>query len=124
MPEFSKEDMAYCPRRFSAEEKLGHEITVPWQHLCARVGLAFQVRSTGVLVALCPVHCERTASFHMWPKSERSHCHGCGWDGDKIDFLTACFSLSSIEEVEKILKGDAGYTPLLRGGRGWHDILL
>ena len=37
---------------------------------------------------LCPFHEEKTPSFWVWPQSNRYHCHGCGADGDVLDFVT------------------------------------
>ncbi len=44
-------------------------------------------RSTGVFVRRCVFHREKTASLHFWNTSGRYHCHGCGADGDRIDFV-------------------------------------
>jgi DNA primase len=41
-------------------------------------------------VGLCPFHNEKTPSFHVWRgrrREGRFHCHGCGADGDAIDWL-------------------------------------
>jgi DNA primase len=39
---------------------------------------------------LCPFHQERTPSFQVWTGRRgegRFHCHGCGADGDAVDWL-------------------------------------
>lgn len=33
---------------------------------------------------LCPLHNEKTASFHIYPESNRFKCYGCGESGDVI----------------------------------------
>lgn len=41
-------------------------------------------------VGLCPFHNEKTPSFHVWRGRRgegRYHCHGCGADGDAIDWM-------------------------------------
>jgi DNA primase len=48
-----------------------------------------EVRKKGrVLVARCPFHEERTASFTITPAKGLFHCFGCGAAGDVIGFLT------------------------------------
>jgi DNA primase catalytic core len=48
-----------------------------------------EVRKKGrVLVARCPFHEERTASFTITPARGLYHCFGCGAAGDVIGFLT------------------------------------
>jgi DNA primase catalytic core len=48
-----------------------------------------EVRKKGrVLVARCPFHEERTASFTITPAKGLYHCFGCGAAGDVIGFLT------------------------------------
>lgn len=37
---------------------------------------------------LCPFHSEQTASFFVFPSSNRWKCFGCGESGDVIDFIT------------------------------------
>jgi DNA primase len=55
-------------------------------------GVAF--RQTGVSwVGLCPVHNERSPSFHVKPANQTFHCFGCGISGD-------IFSL--VQEIEKL----------------------
>jgi DNA primase catalytic core len=48
-----------------------------------------EVRKKGrVLVARCPFHEEKTASFTITPAKGLYHCFGCGAAGDVIGFLT------------------------------------
>src|SRR5260370_12188512 len=47
------------------------------------------VRKKGrLLVARCPFHEEKTASFTITPSKGLYHCFGCGAAGDVIGFLT------------------------------------
>jgi len=48
-----------------------------------------EIRKKGrVLVARCPFHEEKTASFTITPSKGLYHCFGCGAAGDVIGFLT------------------------------------
>ncbi len=58
-----------------------------WEMLLVAIDRPFRIRSTGVLDVLCPEHGEKTPSLHLWPTSGRFYCHGCGWSGNKIDFI-------------------------------------
>lgn len=39
------------------------------------------------IVALCPFHDEKTASFNIFINDNRFHCFGCGAKGDAVDFF-------------------------------------
>lgn len=83
-------------KKIELEYKIGRETNLPWEKILAYFGFDFKIRSTGVCVALCPYHCEKTPSMHMWPKSGRLHCFGCGVNRDKFDFI--CNMLGIISE--------------------------
>lgn len=51
--------------------------------------------------ALCPVHSERTPSFHIYPPS-RFACFGCGIKGSVIDFVSLIESCSFKDAVYKL----------------------
>lgn len=62
------------------------------------VSLSWVVSSWGVVltpsggqrdiyIGLCPFHQEKTGSFHVYERSGRFHCYGCGEKGDVFDFL-------------------------------------
>ncbi len=38
-------------------------------------------------VGLCPLHPERTGSFHVYWQDQRCKCYGCGFTGDVFSFL-------------------------------------
>jgi len=49
-----------------------------------------QPAGAGKLVGRCPIHDERTASFHVYETTQRWRCFGaCGTGGDAIDLLAA-----------------------------------
>jgi len=57
-----------------------------WEQVLRKLRISYKKRSTGVLVALCPFHEERTASCNFWP-SGNFRCHGCGLTGDMTVFI-------------------------------------
>ncbi len=60
------------------------------------------LRKTGrTFSSRCPLHSERTASFHIYPPS-RFVCFGCGEKGDVITFVRKMGSLSFKEAVYKL----------------------
>ena len=62
------------------------DLYVPWRDILYALGIKYTERRTGVLVALCPFHSERTPSAHFWPEG-RFFCHGCHDCGDKVSFI-------------------------------------
>jgi DNA primase len=48
---------------------------------------------------LCPIHQEKTPSFHVTPSKSLFYCFGCGKGGTVIDFLRAIEGLSFPEAV-------------------------
>jgi len=71
-----------------SNENAGPEIILTWPEICKVMKIVHRIRSTAVVVILCPFHREKTPSLHMWPGSGRFHCHGCGAEGDKDKFLS------------------------------------
>ena len=63
-----------------------------WEQILHSLKLlnSFKKRSSGVLVGKCIFHLEKTASLHLW-KSKRFKCHGCGAEGDIVDFVIGRF---------------------------------
>lgn len=66
-------------------------------YLVELIGASVELKRHGRLyVGLCPFHAEKTPSLqvfsgrHKW----RWHCHGCGADGDAIDWLMRTRSLT------------------------------
>ncbi|MDU0969026.1 MAG: DNA primase [Actinomycetaceae bacterium] len=68
------------------------------------VGEYVTLKSAGVhtLKGLCPLHDERTPSFHVDPVRGRWHCFGCGQGGDTIEFLIQYLKISFVEAVEML----------------------
>ena len=64
-----------------------------------------ELRKKGrVLVARCPFHDERTASFTVTPGKGLFHCFGCGAAGDVIGFLTKHDKLSFGRALETLAR--------------------
>jgi hypothetical protein len=54
----------------------------PLPEYCQKRGIELhRSGASGELVGLCPLHPEKTASFHVYPDNH-CHCYGCGAHGD------------------------------------------
>lgn len=78
------------------------DIALSWPEICTFFGIQYKTRKSGVIVILCVYHKEKTASLHLWPESGRFHCHGCGVDGDKIDFCAAMTSSKTLVQLASL----------------------
>jgi predicted P-loop ATPase len=56
----------------------------------------------GDLWGLCPIHKERTPSFHAEDAIGRAHCFGCGFSADHFEFVERMDSLSFRDAVAKV----------------------
>jgi predicted P-loop ATPase len=56
----------------------------------------------GDLWGLCPIHKERTPSFHAEDALGRAHCFGCGFSADHFEFVERMDSLSFRDAVAKV----------------------
>lgn len=61
-------------------------------------------RSGRTLVGLCPLHEERSPSFHIYPKENRAWCFGCNQGGDGIK-LTMLIHGYDFKEAVRFLAG-------------------
>ena len=86
------------------------------ERLKAEVDLAELVRGHGVelkeegadLVGLCPLHDDKTASFHVTPGKNLFHCFGCGAAGSVVDWVMATGKVSFRHAVEILREKKAG----------------
>lgn len=62
-------------------------LSLDWEKICIELRLAYKKRSTGVIVILCPFHREKTPSCHLYPKSLRAKCYGCGTEMTAAKFV-------------------------------------
>lgn len=62
-----------------------------------------QLRRSGrSLVGLCPLHSERTASFHVYPEDQHFKCYGCGACGDVFTFMRKIAGLTFPQVVRHL----------------------
>ena len=62
-------------------------------------------KSGKTLVGRCPLHPDRTPSFHVYPASNSWYCYGCLRGGDTIAFIRARDGLSFREAVRTLIHG-------------------
>jgi len=86
-----------------------------WEQVLRALKLSssFKRRASGVLVGKCVIHSEKSPSLHLWPRSRRYKCHGCGAEGDMVSFVIeywhpwpkrATFAPGWYAEVEEFFK--------------------
>ena len=80
---------------------------LPVKDVLESYGLQFQRRGASH-VCCCPLHGERTPSFHVNTARNSWHCFGCGKGGSAIDFLMERDNLSFIEAVKSIAQSTTG----------------
>jgi DNA-binding transcriptional ArsR family regulator/5S rRNA maturation endonuclease (ribonuclease M5) len=73
------------------------------QAVVAERGIALK-RKGRQLVASCPFHKEKTASFNVSPTKGLFHCFGCGAAGDVIGFVTKYDRVSFGAALEKLAR--------------------
>ena len=62
----------------------------PLPEYCQKRGIELhRDGASGELVSLCPLHPEKTPSFHVYPDDSHYHCYGCGAHGDVTDLEQA-----------------------------------
>lgn len=81
----------------------------PLQEFLELRGMEF-TRCSGSVVASCPFHEEKTASFHVYP-DHHYYCYGCGAIGDVIKFVRETQGLSFLDAVNH-LRSNAPNTPI------------
>ena len=52
----------------------------------------------------CPIHGEKTPSFHVDADKKFYHCFGCGVSGDVIKFVMEMEKLSYVEAIETLAR--------------------
>lgn len=62
-------------------------------------------RAGNQLVGLCPIHDERSPSFHVMPDKERFKCYGCGAGGDVIDLVEHINGCTTPEAIDILTGG-------------------
>ena len=65
--------------------------------------------------ALCPFHEEATPSFYVIPDKNFCYCHGCGWDGDAIQFLMDMDGISFKDACKSLCEIDFKALPISAG---------
>lgn len=72
-----------------------------WRDVLTYLGIQFETRKSGVLVARCVFHREKTPSLTLYPRPGqlRFCCYGCGYSGHMMKFLRQYFGMWELDEV-------------------------
>jgi len=83
-----------------------------------------EVNRSGVSwVGLCPIHSERSPSFHVKPEAKTFHCFGCGRGGDiftlvqemdDLSFMGSILSLAEYADIELQEEEDDNFKKIQR----------
>jgi CHC2 zinc finger len=75
----------------------------PLPEYCQKRGIELRRNGTsGQLVGLCPLHQEKTPSFHVYPDDDHYHCFGCGAHGDVTNLEQALGGGTRSEAAERL----------------------
>lgn len=89
---------------------------IPAVDVAQRFGLDLQKKGQR-WVTRCPVHEEKTPSFHLY--RERFKCFGCGWTGDAVALVGELFNVEPLEaarEIARVFGIDTGGIIVLNRG--------
>lgn len=94
---------------FIAGIKFGNEITREQVQVAKESPienhLSQPLRKTGKsMMGLCPLHNEKTPSFHIYPQTNRFYCYGCNQGGDVISLIRLMHGLSFREAIVHLTK--------------------
>lgn len=87
--------------------------------VCSYLGIERRRRQRNGLIALCPFHAERTASFSVRCVEDHlyAHCFGCGWSGDVFRLVAERSGFDLSRDFREVLKRCAEMS-------GDHDLAL
>lgn len=100
----------YAPRHLFDFESIRAAGILP--DVAQRAGVKLR-RAGRDFVALCPFHKERTPSFYIYDDGRKGKCHGCGWQGDTIDFERAMHGGTTIDALQSLAAVPANTRPIL-----------
>lgn len=77
----------------------------PLLEYCRKRGVELRENGTsGRLVGLCPLHQEKTPSFHVYVDDDHYYCFGCRAHGDVIDLEQALRGGSLMDAISRLAK--------------------
>lgn len=82
-------------------KKIRESLSIP--DLCRRMNLPLEIKNKKVL---CPIHQEKSPSFHLYDDGRKCKCYGCGAGGDVGDFycaLTKCDMKQAYKDLCEML---------------------
>lgn len=94
----------------------------PLVQYCQKLGIELQRNgAAGRMVALCPLHQERTPSFYVYTDDNRFHCFGCGSHGDVTDLEQALGGGTRVEAAARLGAGISSYPLAIRKPKATPD---
>ncbi len=75
---------------------------VDLRRIAAAAGLELRRAGAGSVKGCCPLHGERTPSFHVW--ADRFHCFGCQAHGDAVEFVMRLEGLDFRAACERLAR--------------------
>ena len=84
---------------FSDEEKKGKVVIESLETILIHIRIEYRVRSSGILVAVCPFCRSQPPKLNLWPKSKRFSCHRCKTSGDCVDLISQVYPQWTLEEI-------------------------
>ncbi len=54
------------------------------------------------MTGLCPIHQEKTPSFHVYPEKQSFKCYGCGEYGDVVDLVMKARGIPFLEACREL----------------------
>ena len=93
------QNVGYAERNKLWQEKVEYAKSVLIQDIALKKGVRLR-KVGGALVGLCPLHKEKTPSFHIYTQTNSFKCYGCGKGGGTINFTMLLFKFSFKGAVE------------------------
>ena len=92
----------------------------PLLEYCRKRGIELRKNGTsGRLVGLCPLHQEKTPSFHVYLDDDHYYCFGCRVHGDVIDLEQALGGGTHSEAIKRLTGGASSLDPPSMNTPAW-----
>lgn len=86
-------------RNWVGEKEINMALAVPIETLISQP----LIKRGHTLVGLCPLHDEKTPSFHVYPETNSCWCYGCNQGGNTINLMMLLHGYSFQEAVRSLI---------------------